>query len=228
MLASLLAMTRSDRVMAVDADPDYGTLGRNFSPEQPMFVDDLAGLLDQPALTATMLDRCLARGANGMMVLPAPVDPERMEDLGRDVYRRVIGRLKQMVGIMVLDCGAGMHSPATRAALELADQVVLVSDADPVTASLVADVAGRLSGNARYVLVVNKVPRRGGRLNLKHLSEDVPGASALIEVEVAAEVAASVGRGRFDWAAAPESWQLSGRELAAHLAAEWPALGLSG
>lgn len=229
MLASLLSMLRSDRVVAVDNDPDYGTLGRSFSPEQPMFIDDLAEVLDQPALTATMLDRCLARGSHGMMVLPAPVDPARMEGvLDKEVYLRVLGRLKQMVGTLVLDCGAGMHSPATKAALEMADQLVLVSDADPVTASLVADVAARLSRQARYLVVVNRVPRRGGRLNLKHLSEDVPGASALIEIESAPDAAASVGLGRFDWATAPESWQLSGRELAAHLTAQWPGLGLSG
>ena len=46
-----------------------------------------------------------------------------------------------MVGVIVLDSGTGLHEPAARAALATADQVLLVSDGEPATASLVAEAA---------------------------------------------------------------------------------------
>ena len=226
LLGTILATLRNDRVVAVDTDPDYGTLGRSFAPEKPMYVDDLAQILDQPALTVTMLDRFLSRAAHGLMVLPAPVDPDRMDTLGREDYDRVIARLREMVGIVVLDCGAGMRAPATRAALDAADQLVLVTDADPATASLVADVAHRLHDRP-HVLVVNKAPRRGGRLNLDRLVSDVPHAGAVVEIDVDTDAASRASMGQFSWSTAQEGWQLAARELAAHLVAEWERLGLT-
>ncbi len=227
LLGTILATVRTDRVVAVDTDPDYGTLGRSFAAVNPMYVDDLARILDQPALTVTMLDRFLSRAAHGLMVLPAPVDPDRMETLDRQNYAEVIARLKDMVGILVLDCGAGMRAPATKAALEAADQLVLVTDADPATASLVADVARRFEDRS-HVLVVNKSPRRGGRLNLERLAEDVPAAGAVVEVEVDPVAAEAVSLGRFSWASAQDGWEIAARELAAHLAAGWERLGATG
>src|SRR5581483_407699 len=47
LLGTLFARMRDDRVIAIDADPDYGTLGRNLAHARPMFVDDLAQLVDQ-------------------------------------------------------------------------------------------------------------------------------------------------------------------------------------
>ncbi len=225
MLGTLLAMIRSDRVVALDTNPDHGTLGRSLAPEHAVFVDDLLGVVDQPALTVSMLDRFLARAPHGMLVLPAPTEPERMDLLDGEAYQRVIQRLQEMVNILVLDCGAGMRDSVTRTALANADQVVLVSDADPATASLVADVARRMPESASYALVINKLPRHGSRLNLEHLSEDVPGAHGLIRIEADGEAAARLSVGDFSWETSPEVWQVAIRELAAHLAADWESLG---
>src|SRR4051812_21420666 len=75
------------------------------------------------------------------MVLPAPTDPSRMAQFNEESYRRVITRLQTMVGVLVLDCGTGRQEPAARAAQAAADQLVLISDAHPSTASLVAEAA---------------------------------------------------------------------------------------
>jgi MinD-like ATPase involved in chromosome partitioning or flagellar assembly len=130
-----------------------------------------------------------------------------------------------MVNILVLDCGAGMRDPVTRAAIANADQVVLVSDADPATASLVADVARRLPADSSYAMVVNKLPRHGSRLNMEHLSEDVPGARGLVQIEVDGEAAARVSMGEFTWEDSPPEWKVEIRQLAAFLAADWESLG---
>ena len=227
LLGTLLAMIRSDRVIAVDSNPDYGTLGRSLAPEHPIFVDDLLDVIHQPALTVTMLERCLGRASHGLLVLPAPTEPERMEKLDHDAYDRVIRRLQELAGIIVLDCGAGLQDQATRAAMEAADQLVLVSDAEPPTASLVAGAALRLAGSSSFTVVVNKVPRSGGRLDLGHLAEDLGAARGLIRINQDVEAAARVADGEFSWDTAPEAWQVALRELAAVLAVDWEDLGLT-
>jgi len=226
-LGTLLAMIRSDRVVAVDTNPDYGTLGRILTPDHAIFVDDLLGVLHQPALTVTMLERCLGRAQHGLMVLPTPTDPDRMERLDDVAYERVIRRLQELAGILVLDCAAGLQDPVTRVALASANQLVLVTDADPITASLVAEAALRLAPETSFTFVVNKVPRSGSRLNVQHLAEDIPAARAVIEIEAHAAAAARVTDGEFNWNDAPDGWQVGFRELAAVLAAEWGPLGLT-
>ncbi len=73
LLGSLLAFLRRDRVIAVDANPDFGSLGRRLAPGHTVFLDDLlAGPLAEDSLTTTQLDAQLGRGPDGLMVAPAP------------------------------------------------------------------------------------------------------------------------------------------------------------
>src|SRR5262249_2567128 len=159
LLGSLLARARRDRIVAVDTNPDYGSLGRTLTPDHDVFVDDLGDILEQPDLSVTSLDRRLGRSNEGLMVLPAPTDPSRMAKLNGDAYLRVIRRLQTMVGVLVLDCGTGLQEPAARAAQACADQLVLVTDANPSTASLVTEAAQllRIVGSP-LTLVVNRMP----------------------------------------------------------------------
>jgi MinD-like ATPase involved in chromosome partitioning or flagellar assembly len=227
LLGTLLAMTRGDRVVAIDSDPDYGTLGRSLTPGHKIFVDDLLDVLHQPALTVTMLERCLGRAPHGLLVLPAPTEPDRMQKLDQDAYRRIINRLKGLAGIILLDCGAGLNDPATKAAIEASDQLVVVSDAEPRTASMVAEAALRLSPDTSYTFVVNKAPRSGGRLDMAHLAQDVSSARAVIRIDTAPEDASRLSEGEFSWEEAPASWQVGFRELAAVLTSDWDELGLT-
>jgi MinD-like ATPase involved in chromosome partitioning or flagellar assembly len=226
LLGTLFALIRSDRVVAVDSNPDHGTLGRSLTADHPIFVDDLLEVIDQPALTVTMLERFLGRGAHGLLVLPAPTDYDRMERLDHDAYERVIHRLQELAGIVILDCGAGLTHPATRAAMEAADQLVIVSDAEPLTASVVVEAARRLRDERSYTLVVNKLPRNGVRLDLAELAGEVMPARGVIKIAAEPEAAARVADGSFRWETAPEVWQLAIRELAAVLAADWQQLDL--
>jgi MinD-like ATPase involved in chromosome partitioning or flagellar assembly len=226
LLGTLFAMIRSDRVIAIDSNPDHGTLGRSLTAEHPIFVDDLLEVIDQPALTVTMLERFLGRGPHGLLVLPAPTDPERMERLNLAAYKRVIHRLQELAGMLILDCGAGLYHPATQAAMESADQLVMVSDADPLTAGIVVEAASRLGDNRSCTVVVNKVPRSGSRLDMEGLVGEARSARGVIGVGADPEAAAKVANGRFSWEGAPDDWQLAFRKLAAVLAADWQQLDL--
>ncbi len=231
LLGTLLARVRRDRAVAVDTNPDYGSLGRALAPDHRVFVDDLLDVLDQPNLTVTQLDANLGRASDGLLVLPAPTDPERMMRLDEEAYRGVIQRLQELVGLLVLDCGTGLGEPAARAAQATADQIILVSDANPSTASLVAEAAELLhTAGPPLTLVVNKMPRssRDTRIDVGGLAQLVPDAHGLVVLADDPAGAARVAAGEFTWDDAPAAWQRSLRELAAVLASDWPALGVAG
>ena len=78
------------------------------------------------------------------MVAPAPTDPDRAANLDESAYRTLFARLSELVGTLVLDCGTGLDDPPARAALACADQLVLVCDDEPDTASIVAEAASWL------------------------------------------------------------------------------------
>lgn len=228
LLGSLLALVRRDRIVAVDTNPDYGSLGPTLTPEHKVFVDDLLDVLDHPSLTVTQLDSNLGRASDGLMVLPAPTDPARMARLDEDAYRRVIRRLQDMVGLLVLDCGTGLQEPAARAAIASADQLVLVTDAEPATASLVVEAA-ELLGKAGppLNLVVNKMPKKHSRVDVQELAGLVPDAAGLVTIGSDLDAASRVAGGDFTWEEAPPAWRRAVRELAVLLASDWSRLGLT-
>ena len=195
-----------------------------------MFVDDLGDVLKQPDLSVTALDRHLGRAFEGLMVLPAPTDPSRMAQLNEESYARVIARLQSMVGVLVLDCGTGLQEPAARAAAQAAaDQLVLLSDAHPATASLVAEAAELLrTVGPPLTLVVNKMPRkRDARLDLDGLERLVPDAAGLITLDEDLRSATRVTSGDYSWDDAPSQWRRAIRELAVSLQAGWSGVGIT-
>ena len=149
-----------------------------------------------------------------------------MSRIGYETYRAVIDRMTDYAGLLLLDCGTGLHEPAAEAALAAADQVIVVSDADPATASLVAEATRLITVPAPLTLVVNKMPARGGRLDLRRLAVTLPEVANLVVVPAEPKAASTLGIGAFSWDGVPASWQRAVRELAAVLIADWQALGL--
>jgi MinD-like ATPase involved in chromosome partitioning or flagellar assembly len=229
LLGTLVAHLRRDLVVAIDANPDYGSLGRVLCPSQDFFVDDMASYFAASGSVAPSmadLNARLGAGPHGLRVLPAPTDPGRMRLIGYETYRDVISRMKEYAGLLLLDCGTGLHEPAARASLEAADQVIVVSDADPATASLVAEAVSGIPLAAPLALVVNKMPLRGGRLDLNRLAETLPAVDHVVVIPSDPKAASALGIGAFCWDGVPLGWQRSVRELAAVLIDGWTTLGL--
>lgn len=228
LIGSLLAFLRRDRVVAVETNPDWGSLGRRLVPDHPIFIDDLlAGPLADGRLSPTKLDAQLGRGPDGLMVAPAPTDPERAKKLDEAAYRTLFTRLSELVGTLVLDCGTGLDDPPARAALGCADQLVLVCDDEPDTASIVSEAAEWLRRiKPPLVLVVNNV-QRSSRIDVAALECEMSFAHGIAVVPRDERAAVQLHDSRFSWNQAPAGWQTSVRELAALLAADWRRLELA-
>jgi MinD-like ATPase involved in chromosome partitioning or flagellar assembly len=229
LLGTLLSLLRRDPIVAVDTNPDFGSLGRVLTPDQSWYVDDLAQLvLEDDELSLTALDSHLGRAVHGLLVVPAPTDPARMAALDEEAYSRVIARLKDFFSLILLDCGTGLQDPASAAAIAAADQVVLLTDAQPATASLVAESTDLLHQWGRPItVVVNRMPAKDARLDIHQLSRYLPAARGLVVVPDDMVAASRLAAGSFDWRDGPPTWQLALRQLAVVLVSDWRRLGLA-
>lgn len=140
LLGNLLATHLKLRVVAVDANPDFGTLAR-LSPDQRRCERSLADLLDNAdrLKTAAELNPYVSRQATGLHVLGAPRDAEQTASLGPDRYGELIAFLSCFYEVVLLDLGTGVAGPLARFAIDRADQAVLVTTPDWVTSSVVLD-----------------------------------------------------------------------------------------
>jgi len=226
LLGSLLAFLRRDRTIAVETNPDWGSLGRRLVPDHKIFIDDLLGPLQNAELSPTQLDAQLGRGPDGLMVAPAPTDPDRATKLDEAAYRTLFERLAQLAGTLVLDCGTGLDDPPARAALACADQLVLVCDDEPDTASIVAEAAGSLAQAQSLILVVNNI-RRSSRIDIPALEREIKFANGLAIIPRDEHAAGQLHGSRFTWNHAPAHCQTPVRELAALLTADWSRLQIA-
>jgi MinD-like ATPase involved in chromosome partitioning or flagellar assembly len=125
-LGSALAIKRNDRVIAVDANPDRGTLAERVSDTStPSTVRDL---LSDPNIKGYADVRSHTRMAGSRLeVLASEQEPAVSEVFGEEDYRRAIDILRHYYNIILTDCGTGIMHSAMAGVLDLAHTIVLVS-----------------------------------------------------------------------------------------------------
>jgi MinD-like ATPase involved in chromosome partitioning or flagellar assembly len=125
-LGATLASLRGDRVIAVDANPDRGTLSDKVRIETPATIRDL---LNERTMISRYADVRLftSRSPSRLEILASDRDPGVSVAFSADDYRAVVGVLEHYYSICITDCGTGLLHSAMAGILELADQVVLVS-----------------------------------------------------------------------------------------------------
>jgi MinD-like ATPase involved in chromosome partitioning or flagellar assembly len=163
---NLLASHLKLRAIAVDANPDFGTLGR-LASEQARSQRSLAELLaDSDRLTtAAELRSYVSRLPSGLHLLSAPADVRLAASLGPDRYGELAAFLSCFYDVVLLDLGTGVAGPLAHFAIERADQVVLVTTPEWITASVVLDALEHLQHD-RTTVVVNKArPAPGAELD---------------------------------------------------------------
>ncbi len=156
LVGNLLATHLKLRVVAVDANPDFGTLGR-LSAEGRRCPRSLADLLEdaERLKTAAELNPYVSRQPTGLHILAAPSDPGLTAALGPDRYGELVAFLSCFYEVVLLDLGTGVAGPLARFALERADQAVLVTTPEWVTASIVLEALAHVEHD-RTTVVLNK------------------------------------------------------------------------
>jgi MinD-like ATPase involved in chromosome partitioning or flagellar assembly len=125
-LGSALAMVRRDRVIAVDANPDRGTLAERVhdtstrSTVRDLLMDpNINGYADIRGHTRMAVSR--------LEVLASEQDPAAADVFGEADYRRTIEILGDNYNVILTDCGTGIMHSAMAGVLDLAHTIVLVS-----------------------------------------------------------------------------------------------------
>src|SRR5918992_3909629 len=159
LIGNVLASHLKLRAIAVDASSG-GPLGR-FAPDSARAAASPADLLDNADRigTAAELRRFVTRLPSGLHLLAAPHDAARPTNLGPDRYGELVALLSCFYETVLLDLGTGVAGPLARFAIERADQVVLVTTPEWITASVVLDALGHLA-HERTTVVVNKAHPR--------------------------------------------------------------------
>lgn len=160
MLGHTLAIERGDRVVALDANPDYGTLGYRVSPDTQRTVRDLLdarqGIHSYPDVRAYT-----TQAPSRLEVLAGDADPAVSEAYTAQDYADSLTILGQHYNVILTDCGTGVLHDAMRAVLHMATQLVIVTGpavdqarhADHLLRWLHRHGAAHLVGNA--ITVVN-------------------------------------------------------------------------
>jgi MinD-like ATPase involved in chromosome partitioning or flagellar assembly len=125
-LGSTLASLRGDRVIAMDANPDRGTLCDKLRLETAATVRDLLNEGGQIRRYADVR-AYTTQAASGLEVLASDRDPTVSVAFSDEDYVDVAQVLEHYYSICITDCGTGLLHSAMAGVLQLADQIVLVS-----------------------------------------------------------------------------------------------------
>lgn len=175
-LGSTFASLRGDRVVAVDANPDRGTLSQKIPLETTATVRHL--LRDAGRITRYSDVRAYtSQGPSRLEVLASEQDPAVSEAFSEEDYRRTIDLLEHFYNIVLTDCGTGLMHSAMKGVLDIADSLVIVSSgsvdgARSASATLDwLDAHGYHDLVSRSVAVINSVRPRSGAVDLDRLAE---------------------------------------------------------
>jgi MinD-like ATPase involved in chromosome partitioning or flagellar assembly len=224
LLGEAFAQYRSEPILVLDADSDYGSLTRIGPPSSVAVLRDLS----EGTVTFADLDRTLWMLPGGLRPVPAPTDPREMAAVDRPMYTRALGTLQRLAGILLVDCGSGLGQPGVQASIVACDQIVLVTDATRPTTRLVAEATALLARSGRPITVIcNRLPRgRAGDEALAQIDALFPEATGLIGIPED-DAAILALQGELDFGRASRTLHDAVLEAAALLTLGWPSLGLT-
>ena len=174
-LGAIFAEYRGDRVVAVDANPDPGTLGYRIHRDTARTATDLLANVDKLERYADV--RAYASQTDlRLEVIASEADPGRDEAFGEDDYRELAVVLERFYSLVLTDCGPGLLHSAMRAILPTADQLVVVAAPSldgARSASLTLDwlVKHDYERLARSSVVVINAVRERGLVDVDKLQE---------------------------------------------------------
>lgn len=124
-LGATLAAIRGDRVVAVDANPDFGTLAQRGPDETDSTVRDV--LFDDNILRYSDMRRHTSQNSSRLEILASERDPATSDAFSAADYRGVLRVLQRFYNIILTDCGTGLVHSAMAGVLHEADMVIVVA-----------------------------------------------------------------------------------------------------
>lgn len=156
LLGMALADAREDRIIAVDANPDRGTLSERVPKQTRATVRDvvhkaasIGGFTDFSAL--------VSRDETRLDILASDTDPMLSEAFDENDYNVVADLAARFYSIVLTDCGTGIVHSVMRATLQRADEIVIVSGGSVDEARLASETLTWLEANGYTDLVRNAV-----------------------------------------------------------------------
>lgn len=123
-LGLVLAEHRGDRVIALDANPDAGTLADRLTGDTSVTVRHMLENLESAYSLADVARYTSLAGR--LQVLASEQDPAMSEAFDRAGYERVCSVLTRFYNVIITDSGTGLVHSAMEGTLALADSLVVV------------------------------------------------------------------------------------------------------
>jgi MinD-like ATPase involved in chromosome partitioning or flagellar assembly len=175
-LGATFASIRGDRVIAVDANPDRGTLSQKVPLETPSTVRHL--LRDAEGIESYSDVRgYTSQGPSRLEVLASESDPAVSEAFSSDDYARTLEVLERFYSLVLTDCGTGMLHSAMSAVLSKADVLIVISSgsvdgARSASATLDwLDAHGYQQLVRNSIAVINAVRPRSGKVDMRKVED---------------------------------------------------------
>ncbi|WP_267880726.1 MinD/ParA family ATP-binding protein, partial [Streptomyces sp. SPB78] len=155
-LGATLASERQDKILAIDANPDAGTLGRRVRRETGATIRDLVQAI--PHLHSYMdIRRFTSQAPSGLEIIANDVDPAVSTAFNDEDYRRAIDVLGRQYPVILTDSGTGLLYSAMRGVLDLADQLIIVSTPSVDGASSASTTLDWLAAHGYAELVARSI-----------------------------------------------------------------------
>jgi len=218
-LGLTLAEYRGDRVVALDANPDAGTLADRLTGEIGVTVRQMLDNIDSiDSLTAVSHYTSLA---GRLQVLASEQDPAMSEAFNRGEYEQICAVLARFYNIIITDSGTGLVHSAMEGTLALADSLVVVgaptvdgaSRASKTLDWLVAHGYAEQVADAVVVLCCDRVSPEIDRERVR--AHFLARCRAVVEIPYDPHLATG---GRLDLGAMREPTRLAFLELGAQIA----------
>jgi MinD-like ATPase involved in chromosome partitioning or flagellar assembly len=156
LLGMAMALVREDRVIAIDANPDRGTLAERVSKSTRFTVRDVvnrAAAVDGFSDFTTMV----SRDATRLHVLASDSDPMLSEAFDEGDYNVVADMAARYYTVILTDCGTGIVHSVMRPTLQRANGLVIVSGGSVDEARLASETLTWLEANGYGDLVRQSV-----------------------------------------------------------------------
>lgn len=156
LLGMALAGVRDDRVIAVDANPDRGTLSERVARQTRATVRDV---VNRAASIQGFTDftTLISRDETRLDILASDTDPMLSEAFDENDYNVVADLAARYYSIVLTDCGTGIVHSVMRATLQRADSIVIVSGGSVDEARLASETLTWLEANGYGELVRNAI-----------------------------------------------------------------------